>query len=130
MLACGKPVLSARWTSVPVVAGPPLATSWVLGSKWGRFLMDEDRAESTVSSCVSLKSDQSKRGGINFRSSEEIYQKRSASIGDSSCPEGENKRRTELQTADLNTSVSREDPESTCLVPVEPLDPLQTFLNA
>ncbi|TWW74007.1 NACHT, LRR and PYD domains-containing protein 12 [Takifugu flavidus] len=59
MLACGKPVLSARWTSVPVVAGPPLATSWVLGSKWGRFLMDEDRAESTVPSCVSLKSDRS-----------------------------------------------------------------------
>ncbi|TWW62848.1 hypothetical protein D4764_04G0014950 [Takifugu flavidus] len=55
MLACGKPVLSGRWTSVPVVAGPPLATSWVLGSK-----MDEDRAESTVPSCVSLKSDRSK----------------------------------------------------------------------
>ncbi|TWW62453.1 hypothetical protein D4764_04G0011000 [Takifugu flavidus] len=45
MLACGKPVLSARWTSVPVVAGPP---------------MDEDRAESTVPSWVSLKSDRSK----------------------------------------------------------------------
>ncbi|TWW53793.1 NACHT, LRR and PYD domains-containing protein 2 [Takifugu flavidus] len=57
MLACGKPVLWARWTSVPVVAGPPLATSWVLGSKWGRFLMDKDRAESTVPSCVSLKSE-------------------------------------------------------------------------
>ncbi|TWW53834.1 Ribonuclease inhibitor [Takifugu flavidus] len=64
MLACGKPVLWARWTSVPVVAGPPLATSWVLGSKWGRFLMDEDRAESTVPSCVSLKSDQSKGGDL------------------------------------------------------------------
>ncbi|TWW54435.1 hypothetical protein D4764_0142790 [Takifugu flavidus] len=67
MLACGKPVLSARWTSVPVVAGPPLATSWVLGSK-----MDEDRAESTVPSCVSLKSDQSKRGIIDFRSSDQM----------------------------------------------------------
>ncbi|TWW67011.1 hypothetical protein D4764_02G0000520 [Takifugu flavidus] len=72
MLACGKPVLSAPWTSVPVVAGPPLATSWVLGSKWGRFLMDEDRAESTVPSCVSLKSDWSKGGGINFRSSDQM----------------------------------------------------------
>uniref|UniRef100_A0A674MDS4 NACHT domain-containing protein n=1 Tax=Takifugu rubripes TaxID=31033 RepID=A0A674MDS4_TAKRU len=69
--------------------------------------MDEDRAESTVPSCVSLKSDHSKDKGINFRSSEEIYQKRSASIGDSSCPEGEKKRRTELQTADLNNSVSQ-----------------------
>uniref|UniRef100_A0A674NCL0 NACHT domain-containing protein n=1 Tax=Takifugu rubripes TaxID=31033 RepID=A0A674NCL0_TAKRU len=69
--------------------------------------MDEDRAESTVPSCVSLKSDRSKEEIINFRSSEEIYQKRSASIGDSSCPEGENKRRTELQTADLNNSVSQ-----------------------
>ncbi|TWW62457.1 NLR family CARD domain-containing protein 3 CARD15-like protein [Takifugu flavidus] len=72
MLACGKPVLSARWTSVPVVAGPPLATSWVLGSKWGRFLMDEDRAESTVPSCVSLKSDRSKDRTLNFRSSDKI----------------------------------------------------------
>ncbi|TWW62573.1 hypothetical protein D4764_04G0012200 [Takifugu flavidus] len=107
MLACGKPVLSARWTSVPVVAGPPLATSWVLGSKSGRFLMDEDRAESTVPSWVSLKSDRSKEEIIDFRSSEKIYQKRSASIGDSSCPKGEKKRRTELQTADLNNSVSR-----------------------
>ncbi|TWW54103.1 NACHT, LRR and PYD domains-containing protein 3 [Takifugu flavidus] len=107
MLACGKPVLWARWTSVPVVAGPPLATSWVLGSKWGRFLMDEDRAESTVSSRVSLKSDQSRGGLINFRSLVKFYQKRSASIGDSSCPEGEKKRRTELQTADLNNSVSQ-----------------------
>ncbi|TWW54326.1 NACHT, LRR and PYD domains-containing protein 3 [Takifugu flavidus] len=44
---------------------------------------------------------------INFRSSDQIYQKRSASIGDSSCPKGENKRRTELQTADLNNSVSQ-----------------------
>ncbi|XP_056912689.1 protein NLRC3-like [Takifugu flavidus] len=34
--------------------------------------MDEDRAESTVPSWVSLKSDQSKDGPINFRSSEEI----------------------------------------------------------
>ncbi|XP_056878518.1 NLR family CARD domain-containing protein 3-like isoform X19 [Takifugu flavidus] len=78
-----------------------------IGAQGSPLKMDEDRAESTVSSCVSLKSDQSKRGGINFRSSEEIYQKRSASIGDSSCPEGENKRRTELQTADLNNSVSQ-----------------------
>ncbi|TWW53566.1 hypothetical protein D4764_0182660 [Takifugu flavidus] len=111
MLACGKPVLSARWTSVPVVAGPPLATSWVLGSKWGRFLMDEDRAESTVPSCVSLKSDRSKHEPITFdigpQGSPLKCQKRSASIGDSSCPEGEKKRRTELQTADLNNSVSQ-----------------------
>ncbi|TWW54184.1 hypothetical protein D4764_0014900, partial [Takifugu flavidus] len=64
MLACGKPVLSARWTSVPVVAGPPLATSWVLGSK-----MDEYRAESTVPSRVSLKSDWSIGRSIDFRSS-------------------------------------------------------------
>ncbi|TWW53755.1 hypothetical protein D4764_0190440 [Takifugu flavidus] len=49
MLACGKPVLSGRWTSVPVVAGPP---------------MDEDRAESTVPSCVSLKSDWSIGGDL------------------------------------------------------------------
>uniref|UniRef100_A0A674MYS4 NACHT domain-containing protein n=1 Tax=Takifugu rubripes TaxID=31033 RepID=A0A674MYS4_TAKRU len=69
--------------------------------------MDEDRAESTVPSCVSLKSDHSKGSIINFRNSEEIYQKWSASIGDSSCPEGEKKRRTELQTADLNNSVSQ-----------------------
>ncbi|TWW70619.1 hypothetical protein D4764_17G0001020 [Takifugu flavidus] len=69
--------------------------------------MDEDRAESTVSSCVSLKSDHSKHGLIDFRSSDKIYQKRSASIGDSSCPKGEKKRRTELQTADLNNSVSQ-----------------------
>ncbi|TWW74027.1 hypothetical protein D4764_14G0000280, partial [Takifugu flavidus] len=35
--------------------------------------MDEDRAESTVPSCVSLKSDRSKDGGIiDFRSSEEM----------------------------------------------------------
>ncbi|TWW74181.1 NACHT, LRR and PYD domains-containing protein 3 [Takifugu flavidus] len=69
--------------------------------------MDEDRAESTVPSRVSLKSDRSKGGGINFRSSDKMCQKRSASIGDSSCPEGEKKRRTELQTADLNHSVSQ-----------------------
>ncbi|TWW54938.1 hypothetical protein D4764_0242850, partial [Takifugu flavidus] len=108
MLACGKPVLWARWTSVPVVAGPPLATSWVLGSKWGRFLMDEDRAESTVPSCVSLKSKVDPLNfGIRPQGSPLNYQKRSASIGDSSCPEGEKKRRTELQTADLNNSVSQ-----------------------
>ncbi|TWW53856.1 NLR family CARD domain-containing protein 3 CARD15-like protein [Takifugu flavidus] len=78
-----------------------------IGPQGSPLKMDEDRAESTVSSWVSLKSDQSKGGGINFRSSEEMCQKRSASIGDSSCPEGENKRRTELQTADLNNSVSQ-----------------------
>ncbi|TWW54673.1 NLR family CARD domain-containing protein 3 CARD15-like protein [Takifugu flavidus] len=90
MLACGKPVLSARWTSVPVVAGPPLATSWVLGSKWGRFLMDEDRAESTVPSWVSLKSDQSKEKIINFRSSEEIERgEHILSNWDQSAPPGE-----------------------------------------
>ncbi|TWW53269.1 Ribonuclease inhibitor [Takifugu flavidus] len=70
-------------------------------------MMDEDRAESTVPSCVSMKSDQSKGGEINFRSSDKMCHKRSASIGDSSCPEGENKRRTELQTSDLNNSVSQ-----------------------
>ncbi|XP_056912994.1 NACHT, LRR and PYD domains-containing protein 12-like isoform X2 [Takifugu flavidus] len=69
--------------------------------------MDGDRAESTVPSWVSLKSDRSKLGLINFRSSDQMCQKRSASIGDSSCPEGEKKRRTELQTADLNNSVSQ-----------------------
>ncbi|TWW62473.1 NACHT, LRR and PYD domains-containing protein 3 [Takifugu flavidus] len=90
MLACGKPVLSARWTSVPVVAGPPLATSWVLGSKWGRFLMDEDRAESTVPSWVSLKSDQSKDYIITFRSSEEIERgEHILSNWDQSAPPGE-----------------------------------------
>ncbi|TWW62957.1 NACHT, LRR and PYD domains-containing protein 4E NALP-epsilon [Takifugu flavidus] len=90
MLACGKPVLSGRWTSVPVVAGPPLATSWVLGSKWGRFLMDEDRAESTVPSCVSLKSDHSKDKVIDFRSSEEIERgEHILSNWDQSAPPGE-----------------------------------------
>uniref|UniRef100_A0A674NCT3 NACHT domain-containing protein n=1 Tax=Takifugu rubripes TaxID=31033 RepID=A0A674NCT3_TAKRU len=73
--------------------------------------MDEDRAESTVPSCVSLKSDRSKLEPITFgigpQGTPLNYQKRSASIGDSSCPEGENKRRTELQTADLNNSVSQ-----------------------
>uniref|UniRef100_A0A674PEE2 NACHT domain-containing protein n=1 Tax=Takifugu rubripes TaxID=31033 RepID=A0A674PEE2_TAKRU len=73
--------------------------------------MDEDRAESTVPSCVSLKSDHSKPEPINFgigpQGSPLKCQKRSASIGDSSCPEGEKKRRTELQTADLNNSVSQ-----------------------
>ncbi|TWW71359.1 hypothetical protein D4764_17G0008420 [Takifugu flavidus] len=34
--------------------------------------MDEDRAESTVPSWVSLKSDLSKDGGITFRSSDKI----------------------------------------------------------
>ncbi|XP_056878540.1 NLR family CARD domain-containing protein 3-like isoform X22 [Takifugu flavidus] len=78
-----------------------------IGPQGSPLKMDEDRAESTVSSWVSLKSDWSKDDTINFRSSDQIYQKRSASIGDSSCPEGENKRRTELQTADLNNSVSQ-----------------------
>ncbi|XP_056879958.1 NLR family CARD domain-containing protein 3-like isoform X3 [Takifugu flavidus] len=78
-----------------------------IGPQGSPLKMDEDRAESTVPSCVSLKSDWSKGGMIDFRSSEEMCQKRSASIGDSSCPEGEKKRRTELQTADLNNSVSQ-----------------------
>ncbi|XP_056879477.1 NLR family CARD domain-containing protein 3-like isoform X1 [Takifugu flavidus] len=78
-----------------------------IGPQGSPLKMDEDRAESTVPSWVSLKSDRSKDEVFNFRSSEEIYQKRSASIGDSSCPEGEKKRRTELQTADLNNSVSQ-----------------------
>uniref|UniRef100_A0A674MRX6 NACHT domain-containing protein n=1 Tax=Takifugu rubripes TaxID=31033 RepID=A0A674MRX6_TAKRU len=78
-----------------------------IGPQGSPLKMDEDRAESTVSSCVSLKSDMSKDGMIDFRCSDKIYQKRSASIGDSSCPEGEKKRRTELQTADLNNSVSQ-----------------------
>ncbi|TWW53598.1 Nucleotide-binding oligomerization domain-containing protein 2 [Takifugu flavidus] len=71
----------------------------------------ERRAESTVSSCVSMKSDWSKDEPIAFgigpQGSPLKYQKRSASIGDSSCPKGEKKRRTELQTADLNNSVSQ-----------------------
>ncbi|TWW62896.1 hypothetical protein D4764_04G0015430 [Takifugu flavidus] len=72
---------------------------------------EEERPESVVSSCVSMKSDCSKVDPINFgigpQGSPLKYQKRSASIGDSSCPEGEKKRRTELQTADLNNSVSQ-----------------------
>ncbi|TWW54549.1 NACHT, LRR and PYD domains-containing protein 4E NALP-epsilon [Takifugu flavidus] len=78
-----------------------------IGPQGSPLKMDEDRAESTVPSRVSLKSDLSKDGAINFRSSDQMCQKRSASIGDSSCPEGEKKRRTELQTADLNNSVSQ-----------------------
>ncbi|TWW53071.1 NLR family CARD domain-containing protein 3 CARD15-like protein [Takifugu flavidus] len=114
MLACGKPVLSARWTSVPIVAGPPLATSWVLGSKWGRFLMDEDRAESTVPSWVSLKSDMSKDAVITFRSSDQIERgehilsnwDQSAPPGESSCSQSgsrsgdaemKSKQRSDLQ---------------------------------
>uniref|UniRef100_A0A674NUP9 NACHT domain-containing protein n=1 Tax=Takifugu rubripes TaxID=31033 RepID=A0A674NUP9_TAKRU len=85
--------------------GNPL--NFGIRSQGSPLKMDEDRAESTVPSRVSLKSDHSKYKGIDFRSSEEMYQKRSASIGDSSCPEGEKKRRTELQTADLNNSVSQ-----------------------
>uniref|UniRef100_A0A674PGD1 NACHT domain-containing protein n=1 Tax=Takifugu rubripes TaxID=31033 RepID=A0A674PGD1_TAKRU len=84
-----------------------LPLNFSIGPQGSPLKMDEDRAESTVPSCVSLKSDRSKREIITFRSSEEIYQKRSASIGDSSCPEGEKKRRTELQTADLNNSISQ-----------------------
>ncbi|TWW54408.1 NLR family CARD domain-containing protein 3 CARD15-like protein [Takifugu flavidus] len=72
---------------------------------------EEERAESTVPSCVSIKSDWSKENPENFgigpQGSPLKCQKRSASIGDSSCPEGEKKRRTELQTADLNNSVSQ-----------------------
>ncbi|TWW71348.1 hypothetical protein D4764_17G0008310 [Takifugu flavidus] len=58
---------------------------------WKR--MDEDRAESTVPSCVSLKSDRSKDGLINFRSSDKIERgghilsnwDQSAPPGESSC---------------------------------------------
>ncbi|XP_056878584.1 NACHT, LRR and PYD domains-containing protein 12-like isoform X27 [Takifugu flavidus] len=82
-----------------------------IGPQGSPLKMDEDRAESTVPSCVSMKSDWSKDFPLNFgigaQGSPLNYQKRSASIGDSSCPEGENKRRTELQTADLNNSVSQ-----------------------
>ncbi|XP_056879963.1 NACHT, LRR and PYD domains-containing protein 3-like isoform X1 [Takifugu flavidus] len=64
-----------------------------------------------MSSSVSLKSDHSKGNPLNFgigpQGSPLKCQKQSASIGDSSCPEGEKKRRTELQTADLNNSVSQ-----------------------
>ncbi|XP_056912992.1 NACHT, LRR and PYD domains-containing protein 12-like isoform X1 [Takifugu flavidus] len=85
--------------------GHPL--NFGIGPQGSPLKMDGDRAESTVPSWVSLKSDRSKLGLINFRSSDQMCQKRSASIGDSSCPEGEKKRRTELQTADLNNSVSQ-----------------------
>uniref|UniRef100_A0A674N541 NACHT domain-containing protein n=1 Tax=Takifugu rubripes TaxID=31033 RepID=A0A674N541_TAKRU len=52
--------------------------------------MDEDRAESTVSSCVSLKSDHSKDGPIDFRSSEEIERgEHILSNWDQSAPPGE-----------------------------------------
>ncbi|TWW74088.1 Nucleotide-binding oligomerization domain-containing protein 2 [Takifugu flavidus] len=78
-----------------------------IGPQGSPLKMDEDRAESTVPSWVSLKSDRSKHGIIDFRSSDKIYPKRTASVGDSSCPEGEKKQRTELQTADLNNSVSQ-----------------------
>ncbi|TWW62886.1 NACHT, LRR and PYD domains-containing protein 3 [Takifugu flavidus] len=82
-----------------------------IGPQGSPLKMDEDRAESTVPSCVSLKSDRSKHEPITFgigpQGSPLNYQKRSASIGDSSCPKGEKKRRTELQTADLNNSVSQ-----------------------
>ncbi|XP_056880696.1 protein NLRC3-like isoform X3 [Takifugu flavidus] len=74
---------------------------------------EEERAKSVVPSCVSMKSDRSKGHPLNFgigpQGSPLKCQKRSASIGDSSCPEGEKKRRTELQTADLNNSVSQGD---------------------
>uniref|UniRef100_A0A674MYL9 NACHT domain-containing protein n=1 Tax=Takifugu rubripes TaxID=31033 RepID=A0A674MYL9_TAKRU len=80
--------------------------------KMSEYVMEEEeRAKSVVPSCVSMKSDRSKGQSINFgigaQGSPLKCQKRSASIGDSSCPEGENKRRTELQTADLNNSVSQ-----------------------
>uniref|UniRef100_A0A674PEN2 NACHT domain-containing protein n=1 Tax=Takifugu rubripes TaxID=31033 RepID=A0A674PEN2_TAKRU len=84
-----------------------------IGPQGSPLKMDEDRAESTVPSCVSMKSYMSKDQPFNFgigpRGSPLKCQKRSASIGDSSCPEGEKKRRTELQTADLNNSVSQGD---------------------
>ncbi|TWW80187.1 NACHT, LRR and PYD domains-containing protein 4E NALP-epsilon [Takifugu flavidus] len=55
---------------------------------WKR--MDGDRAESTVPSCVSLKSDQSKGGLLNFRSSEEIERgEHILSNWDQSAPPGE-----------------------------------------
>ncbi|XP_056891423.1 NACHT, LRR and PYD domains-containing protein 12-like [Takifugu flavidus] len=76
--------------------------------------MDGDRAESTVPSCVSLKSDQSKGGLLNFRSSEEIERgehilsnwDQSAPPGESSCSQSGSrsgdaemkpKQRSELQ---------------------------------
>ncbi|TWW54614.1 NACHT, LRR and PYD domains-containing protein 3, partial [Takifugu flavidus] len=55
--------------------------------------MDEDRAESTVPSCVSLKSDHSKGGRINFRSSEKIERgEHILSNWDQSAPPGESSR--------------------------------------
>ncbi|TWW53760.1 hypothetical protein D4764_0190490 [Takifugu flavidus] len=52
--------------------------------------MDEDRAESTVPSCVSLKSDRSKDRGINFRSSDKIERgEHILSNWDQSAPPGE-----------------------------------------
>ncbi|XP_056887688.1 uncharacterized protein LOC130525213 isoform X10 [Takifugu flavidus] len=52
--------------------------------------MDEDRAESTVPSCVSLKSDRSKGRMIDFRSSEEIERgEHILSNWDQSAPPGE-----------------------------------------
>ncbi|XP_056868095.1 uncharacterized protein LOC130513405 isoform X2 [Takifugu flavidus] len=52
--------------------------------------MDEDRAESTVSSCVSLKSDRSKDRVIDFRSSEKIERgEHILSNWDQSAPPGE-----------------------------------------
>ncbi|TWW54559.1 NLR family CARD domain-containing protein 3 CARD15-like protein [Takifugu flavidus] len=55
---------------------------------WKR--MDEDRAESTVPSCVSLKSDHSKHGLIDFRSSDKIERgEHILSNWDQSAPPGE-----------------------------------------
>ncbi|TWW53161.1 Nucleotide-binding oligomerization domain-containing protein 2 [Takifugu flavidus] len=52
--------------------------------------MDEDRAESTVPSCVSLKSDRSKDGMIDFRSSDQIERgEHILSNWDQSAPPGE-----------------------------------------
>uniref|UniRef100_A0A674PQX6 NACHT domain-containing protein n=1 Tax=Takifugu rubripes TaxID=31033 RepID=A0A674PQX6_TAKRU len=52
--------------------------------------MDEDRAESTVPSCVSLKSDHSKHGMMNFRSSDKIERgEHILSNWDQSAPPGE-----------------------------------------
>ncbi|XP_056879959.1 NACHT, LRR and PYD domains-containing protein 12-like isoform X4 [Takifugu flavidus] len=61
-----------------------------IGPQGSPLKMDEDRAESTVPSCVSLKSDWSKGGMIDFRSSEEIERgEHILSNWDQSAPPGE-----------------------------------------
>ncbi|TWW74160.1 Nucleotide-binding oligomerization domain-containing protein 2 [Takifugu flavidus] len=77
-----------------------------IGPQGSPLKMDEDRAESTVPSCVSLKSDRS----IECSSSPFRY----GWLSETVCfhwrfllSQGEKKRRTELQTADLNNSVSQ-----------------------